>query len=154
MKAITVFMEQDHDRLDDLLGKFRATKRSEFSTAKQAFAEFVRGLQRHIIWEEEMLFPVFEAHTGAREYGPTAVMRLEHRRIKAALDQIHDRIAQGAIETDEFEKRLIETLAAHNQKEETVLYPWIDNLLSEQDAKDLLARMMELPAERYQQCCG
>lgn len=154
MKIITVFMEQDHDRLDDLFRSFQSMKRSEFDTAKQAFAEFVRGLQRHIIWEEEMLFPVFEAHTGVRESGPTAVMRLEHRRIKAALDKIHDQIARGVIETDEFEKVLVETLAAHNQKEETILYPWIDDLLSEQEAKDLLARMMDLPEERYRECCG
>ncbi|MEK6617745.1 MAG: hemerythrin domain-containing protein [Nitrospirota bacterium] len=154
MNAITNFMGQDHDRLEGLVTEFQATKGSDLGKAKHFFSEFKRGLQRHIVWEEEILFPLFEHRTGMEDRGPTAVMRTEHRQIKDFLEQIHDRIAKGETNTDEFERGLLTVLSAHNQKEETILYPWIDQSLSEQEAKETLARMREVPEEQYHHCCG
>ena len=148
MNAITNFMGQDHDRLEGLVTEFQATKGSDLGKAKHFFSEFKRGLQRHIVWEEEILFPLFEHRTGMEDRGPTAVMRTEHRQIKDFLEQIHDRIAKGETNTDEFERGLLTVLSAHNQKEETILYPWIDQSLSEQEAKETLARMREVPEEQ------
>ncbi len=154
MNAITNFMGQDHDRLDGLVTEFQATKGSDFGKAKHFFSEFKRGLQWHIVWEEEILFPLFEHRTGMEDCGPTAVMRMEHRQIKDFLEQIHDRIAKGETNTDEFERGLLTVLFAHNKKEETILYPLIDQSLSEQEAKETLARMREVPEEQYHHCCG
>ncbi len=154
MNAITNFMGQDHDRLDGLVTEFQATKGSDLGKAKDFFSEFKRGLQRHIVWEEEILFPLFEHRTGMEDRGPTAVMRTEHRQIKDFLEQIHDRIAKGETNTDEFERGLLAVLSAHNKKEETILYPWIDQSLSDQEAEETLARMREVPEEQYHHCCG
>ena len=41
---------------------------NEFSK-KEAFKEFKLGLQRHIVWEEELLFPIWEEKTGMVEDG-------------------------------------------------------------------------------------
>lgn len=154
MKAITDFMGQDHDRLDGLFREFQAMKGSDVGKAKHFFSEFKQGLQRHIVWEEEILFPLFEHRTGMEDRGPTAVMRMEHRQIKGFLEQIHDRIAKGEMNTDEFERGLLDVLVAHNRKEETILYPWIDQSLSAQEAEETLAKMREVPEERYHHCCG
>jgi len=154
MNAITNFMGQDHDRLERLFGEFHAMKGSDLGKAKHFFSEFKRGLQRHIVWEEEILFPLFEHRTGMEDRGPTAVMRTEHRQIKDFLEQIHDRIAKGETNTDEFERGLLTVLSAHNKKEETILYPWIDQSMSEQEAEETLARMREVPEEQYHHCCG
>ena len=56
--TITAFFEQDHDRLDELFKTFQELKRSDFSKAQEAFKEFKVGLQRHIVWEEDLLFPL------------------------------------------------------------------------------------------------
>ena len=50
---------------------------------KECFEKFKFGLHRHIAWEEEILFPLFEEKTGMTDGGPTFVMREEHRQIKA-----------------------------------------------------------------------
>ena len=63
--------EQDHDRLDELFKTFQQLKRSDFPKAKEAFKEFKFGLQRHIVWEEDLLFPLWEKKTGMSEGGPT-----------------------------------------------------------------------------------
>jgi len=153
MKLITDFMGLDHDRLDGLFKEFQSVKIGDRAKATQAFSEFKRGLQRHIIWEEEFLFPRFEEQTGISEGGPTVVMRLEHRRIKELLDGIHDRVAAGNVDTDEYEHELKDVLMVHNTKEEAVLYPAIDQCVSEQEAAELIAAMKALPAERYAHCC-
>jgi regulator of cell morphogenesis and NO signaling len=153
MKPIMDFMEQDHDRLDGLFKDFQSAKARDFAQAKGIFSEFKRGLQRHIVWEEEILFPQFESRTGAGDCGPTTVMRLEHRRIKELLDGIHDRVAAGEADTGEFEHELLDVLMVHNTKEEAVLYPAIDRCVSEKEAAELIQAMNALPPERYAHCC-
>lgn len=153
MKPITDFMEQDHGRLDGLFRDFQAAKTRDLAQAKQFFSEFKRSLQRHIVWEEEFLFPRFEKQTGMSAGGPTAVMRLEHRRIKELLDGIHDRVAAGMMDTGGYEHELADVLLVHNTKEEAVLYPAIDRCVSAKEAAELIAVMKALPAERYANCC-
>lgn len=144
----------DHDRLDRLLKTYREFKRVDFTRAKEAFKEFKVGLQRHILWEENVLFPLFEEKTGMRDRGPTLVMRAEHREIGKWLEALHDKVRAHDVDSDREEMALYETLLAHNQKEETVLYPGIDRLLSEGERAAAFQRMEELPREAYQTCCG
>lgn len=150
---ILEFMGKDHDRLDDLFKEFLRLKEEDLRRARPLFHEFKTGLQRHIVWEEEILFPIFEERTGMRESGPTAVMRQEHRQIKDFLERIHNTLLKADTQTDPLQKGLLEVLSAHNQKEEDILYPWIDHALSEVEIKEALDRMERLPPEKYNQCC-
>jgi hemerythrin superfamily protein len=154
IKPITDFMERDHNRLDGLFKEFQSAKSRDFAKAQQCFSEFKRGLQRHIVWEEEFLFPRFESRTGISEGGPTTVMRLEHLRLKELLEGIHDQVAAGKTDTGEYEHELLDVLLVHNTKEEAVLYPAIDRCLSEQEAGEIIETMKALPAERYASCCS
>lgn len=153
MRVITDFMAHDHSRLDGLFREFQAAKQSDLSHAKQCFREFTGGLHRHIVWEEEVLFPLFESQTGMQDHGPAAVMRAEHRQIHRVLDQIHERIAKGDTTSDALEEQLITVLAAHNKKEEAVLYPWFDRSLTEQDAEAIRAKMIGMSSEEFTRCC-
>jgi len=45
--------------------------------------------------------------------------------------------------------KLLEVLGSHNQKEENILYPAIDNLTNEQEKKQAIERMTELPSENF-----
>ena len=147
-------MAQDHDRLDGIFQEFRGTKAQDLKKAKSYFHDFKIGLQKHIVWEEEILFPIFEKKTGMYETGPTAVMRMEHRQIKEFLEKIHDQILKGETKPiDELEKGLIEVLTAHNLKEEDILYPWIDDSISETERNDVFTQMKNVPPEKYNQCC-
>jgi iron-sulfur cluster repair protein YtfE (RIC family) len=144
---------QDHDRLDRLLETYRRLKRIDFARAKGAFKEFKTGLQRHILWEEGILFPLFEEKTGLRDQGPTAVMRAEHREIGRCLEALHDKVRRQDVDSDPEEQGLMRALFAHNQKEENVLYPAIDRLSSADEKVAAFKRMEELPEEAYRTCC-
>ena len=105
-KTITEFYEQDHDRLDELFKIFQQLKRSDLAKAKEAFKEFKFGLQRHIVWEEDQLFPLWEEKTGMSEGGPTFVMRAEHRQIGQQLEAVHDKVAEQNPDSDQEEQAL------------------------------------------------
>lgn len=148
--TIAEFMGQDHDRLDEIFKQFQTIKRQDASKARSLFQEFLTGLLRHIVWEEEILFPAFETKAEmVKDHGPTGIMRNEHRQIKAFLEQIQTKVAEGDLSTDEAEHGLLQVLTAHNVKEEKILYPWIDNGVSADERTALINSMEHLPPERY-----
>jgi regulator of cell morphogenesis and NO signaling len=153
-KTISVFYEQDHDRLDELFKAFQKLKRSDVVKAKEAFKEFKFGLQRHIVWEEDVLFPLWEEKTGMSEGGPTFVMRAEHRQIGQQLEAIHGKVADQNPDSDQEEQMLLDLLGSHNMKEERVLYPAIDQLTSAEEREAVFRNMNDIPEERYKLCCG
>lgn len=152
---ITAYFQADHDRLDQLFQQFQKAKQRDLQAAKPFFRAFRSGLKRHIIWEEEILFPLFEAKSGmGRGMGPTAVMRREHELIQDLLEALHDKVRNGDARSEEQEKALLEVLGGHNTKEEHVLYPAIDQLASEEEAAEVFAAMEEVPEERWKCGCG
>ena len=153
-KTISEFYEQDHDRLDELFKTFQKLKRSDFAKAKEAFKAFKFGLQRHIVWEEDLLFPLWEKETGMSEGGPTFVMRAEHRQIGQQLEAIHGKVAEQNPDSDQEEQALVDLLGSHNMKEERVLYPAIDQVTSAEERETVFRNMNDIPEERYKLCCG
>jgi len=153
-ETISAFYEQDHDRLDELLKTFQKLKRADFAKAKEAFKESKFGLQRHIVWEEDVLFPLWEEKTGMSEGGPTSVMRAEHRQIGQQLEAIHGKVADQNPDSDQEEQALLDLLGSHNMKEERVLYPAIDQVTSAEERETVFQNMKNIPEERYKLCCG
>jgi iron-sulfur cluster repair protein YtfE (RIC family) len=153
-KKITAFYEQDHDRLDELFKTFQVLKRSDVAKAKEAFNAFKVGLQRHIVWEEDLLFPLWEEKTGMSDSGPTPVMRNEHRQIGKQLEAIHQKLERQDLDTDQEEQVLLDLLGSHNRKEERALYPAIDNVSSPSEQEAVFRNMETIPEHRYNACCG
>ena len=146
---ISVTFEQDHDRLDGLFESFQQQKRQDFAKAKKAFAEFKAGLQRHILWEEELLFPRWEENSGMAEGGPTQIMRSEHRLIRDCMEAIQSELERETPDRDGDEQRLLELLKPHNMKEERILYPSMDQVIREEERAAIYQAMKGIPEERY-----
>lgn len=153
MKTITDYYAKDHDRLDGIFKEFQSSKKKDIDTTRKLYHEFRVGLQRHIVWEEEILFPLFEEKTGMTGRGPTEVMRNEHAQIGSFLDAIRDRLLKGDTATDDLESGLLQVLKMHNDKEETILYPMIDRVTSEEEKERIFKQMESLPPEKYSVCC-
>jgi iron-sulfur cluster repair protein YtfE (RIC family) len=145
-KTIREFYEKDHGRLDELFKTFQQLKRSHPPKAKGVFEEFKFGLERHIVWEEDLLFPLWEKKTGRSEEGPTVVMRGEHRQIKRQLEAIHGNVLQHNCDSDQEEQALLDVLGSQNRKEERALYPAIDQVASPED-REAVFRNMKLSPE-------
>jgi regulator of cell morphogenesis and NO signaling len=153
-KTIREFFEEDHDRLDELFKTFQQLKRADFPNAEQAFKEFKVGLQRHIVWEEDLLFSLWEKKTGMSDSGPTPAMRNEHRQIGQQLEAIHSKVANRNMDSDQEEQALLNLLGSHNRKEERALYPAIDQVTSAEEREAVFLNMNNIPEERYRLGCG
>lgn len=153
-QLLTAYFEADHGRLESLFGQYQALKRSDSDAARRYFKAFLTGLKRHIVWEEDVLFPEFEFKSGVLEGGPTSVMREEHRQIAQVLEAMHEKVRRRDAETDIEARTLLDILGHHNQKEERVLYPSLDGLMSREDAARLFLNMEQIPTDRFAACCG
>jgi len=140
MQTINEHYTEDHERLDELFFQFKKLKSSDQARAKNNFAQFKSGLEQHMVWEEEILFPSFETKFG-HVGGPTEVMRWEHQEIRKYLDAISKKLAQGDWQTEAEELGLTSVLCPHNHKEESILYPMIDQVTQAEERKEIFARM-------------
>ena len=139
---------EDHRRLDTILAAAKhALRAGDVALAAARFADFRAGLERHIVAEEEILFPVFESHVGRAGCGPTQVMRLEHAELRALMAEVAAGLAGGgggdarAMPLAALTARIY----AHNGKEERILYPAIERAARETDAfEGLLERDLGL----------
>ena len=142
MTTILEFMSIDHDRLDNKIRMYSAEKLLNIKLAKNIFFFFKSELEQHIIWEEDILFPIFEKKTGIKNAGPTSVMRMEHIQIKNHTQEIKRKLhAKKIQDLCKEEVALFKMLESHNQKEENILYPEIDNLTSEQEKEQMIKQM-------------
>lgn len=146
------YFGRDHDEIDVILGYLRKDLRAGDShrTAARLFDEFNARLERHIRWEEEILFPAVEARQPFLADGPGRVMRLEHeeiRRLKAiAAKHLHEKTptADGIARAAESIEGMTAVLVGHNHKEESVYYPTADQVFAEEEAGEILARVRAL----------
>ena len=140
-RSVTQFYESDHDRLDGLFRSFQQLKGTVLEQAGSCFREFQEGLLRHMLWEEEILFPLFDRKAGPDAGGLTQAMKSEHAVIRTYLDRIRDQVQLRSGETDEAEGKLLEALSAHNVKEEQILYPAIDGAIDADELSHIFRSM-------------
>jgi iron-sulfur cluster repair protein YtfE (RIC family) len=131
--SINNFLTEDHDRLDGLLESFQEWRTKDSAKAKDFLTQFTVGLQRHLRWEESILFPLFEQKTG--QSGLTNTLRGEHEEIREWLAALNRKVEQNDADCDHDEKMLVEELGGHNAREEYALYPELDKLLTEEEQK-------------------
>ena len=143
-RSVTDALEWDHDRLDELEREaFAARAAGDLALATRLFHDFAHGLRRHIGFEEKLVFPAFESRAGALmgESGPTFVMRLEHREIEQRLHDMECRFTEPADPLAGARTAFHELMHEHNVKEERILYPATDQLLSEPERDELVAQI-------------
>lgn len=146
MQLISDYMNKDHRHCDAAFARAedRATARDWTGLARDG-GMFLREIEHHIGLEEDLLFPAFEEKTGMAS-GPTETMRMEHEQMRGMFAQM-----RAAIEAKDAEQylgvaqTLLILLQQHNMKEESMMYPMLDQALGE-DAHGLLTQLESLAA--------
>jgi iron-sulfur cluster repair protein YtfE (RIC family) len=141
LQPITTFFETDHRRLDELFAQYRRDIQVDRVVARQSFKRYRSFLERHIFWEEKMMFPLFEEKMGFSGTGPTEVMRKEHALIEKYLSEIAQKLEEPDGSTVDEEQRLSNIMSLHNRKEEGILYPAIDRALTAVEWQEILAKI-------------
>jgi iron-sulfur cluster repair protein YtfE (RIC family) len=131
MLSVNDYMTNDHREVDSIFERAEeAAKAQDYAALDREASEFLRRIAVHIEIEERLLFPVFEERTGMSEAGPSVTMREEHRLLGEMFSQM--RQAVDARDAGAYRKAagaMMELLLQHNQKEEMMMYPMLDDAL-------------------------
>lgn len=144
MQKIATYLDQDHRRCDDQYAMAESDViLRHWDAARSHFGRFLQMFGLHLEKEERVLFPRLD-HALGNGYGPTVVMRAEHRQMRALLADMHSAIAREDHEGffDHADTLRI-LMRQHNLKEEGILYPQADHVLASQ-ADEVLASMETL----------
>ncbi len=131
MQTICEYLAYDHHRCDDLFLEVEAClgKRDWFG-AKIAFGNFHESLLGHLDSEESIVFPVLETivfNAGV----PIAMLRLEHERMRGIVARLADALERHDPSDFVLHAETLTLLAQqHGVKEEEMLYPMLDRILS------------------------
>ena len=127
-KTVASFYSHDHDQLDEYMKRFQGLKRTDYSEAKENFKKFKFGLQKHIAWEEEILFPVLE-RCGMDEHPDN--LKEEHKRFRSILSDTMEILKGPASGKEElvtkkmieFKDKFIPDISNHMFRETYIFYP-------------------------------
>ena len=130
MDTLGNYLTEDHARCDLLLRRTHlAVGTANWPEARREAAAFQYALERHLLIEERIVFPVFELALG-HAASPTDAMRAEHSRIRAVTQRLADAVdARSAQDFVKHAEALLLTMHLHSEKEEGVLYPMIERVL-------------------------
>jgi hemerythrin-like domain-containing protein len=132
MDTISRYLTTDHKRCDDaLIEAENFVNENRWDHAETCLQQFCKSLEHNFAMEEEILFLAFEKAIGSSE-GPTSVMRNEHQHIRGILTMLQNALKRhdsnaflGHADT------LNIMMQQHNLKEESILYPMADRILSD-----------------------
>ncbi len=148
MTAIAEFLANEHRCCDESFAATEdAAQTGDLAGCRARFQQFQAAMEQHFQKEEVILFPAFEEASG-NAMGPTRVMRLEHQQIWETLAEMNNALAGGDLE--EFlgqTETLLILMQQHNIKEEQILYPMCDRVLSG-TAEAVIQAMENIPAGR------
>lgn len=138
--ALSAILEREHHDIDGGLEAFLASAAGpapDLATLSLALS----ALRRHIYLEEQFVFPPLRA---GGLFAAVLVMLREHGEIWGLVDKLDagaDVDPSAAVVRETCEE-LIDLLEAHNEKEEPIIYPQADLLLTA-DAQQRLREFLE-----------
>ncbi|MDE2489918.1 MAG: hemerythrin domain-containing protein [Elusimicrobia bacterium] len=127
--------EEDHGQLHALLGRIDWARPEE---ARAAFEAFALRLDRHIAWEEEVLFPVSLRALPGLDRRAVAALEEEHLRLRARLARTREALRAGDPAAGALGRELAAALAVHGAEEERTLYPACDARLPPAEQRRVL----------------
>lgn len=124
------------------------TMEADFTKLRLAVVEFLGELGPHSDREEGVLFEMMAGYIG-RDMGPIAVMEYEHDQAKRFIGTFLDNTKNGTegftkeemVENAALIKNANYTLVSHFAKEESILFPMAENMLSAEEKQELAERI-------------
>ena len=140
--SILSLMIKDHSKLDDLIKKLDETSKQDFDSMKEAFTKFEWELEKHIFTEEKTIFTSYNPEDVAEGYKMLPELTKQHNYIVNKLNNWREDIHKKRVLNDVYSFK--EFLDNHRQFEEEKVYPKLDESLSGNDKKHIVAKINEM----------
>jgi regulator of cell morphogenesis and NO signaling len=143
--------------LEQLEGMYELTQKvdqeldieTNFTELITKVKEFKAALDPHSEREEGILFPMMGAYIGTTS-GPIAVMEYEHDQAKSNIGAFLAKV-EGELDSNEKKKKAAELiqnayfiLTEHFSKEENVLFPMAERMLTDEEKEELFRKIQEI----------
>jgi len=137
-ETLSVALEREHREIDAGIEEFVASRSNGDDANPAPLVRAMDALRRHIYLEEEFLFPPLR---DAGMIPPIMVMLREHGELWETMDVLQSALdgASGDGEVGDTCTELLAQLASHNSKEEPIIYPQADKVLTGEAADQLRA---------------
>jgi iron-sulfur cluster repair protein YtfE (RIC family) len=145
MNGVLKLMNDDHQKLEKLFVKLHSAIETRDPKAAILFKEFKQILQKHFVWEEKTLFPLFEKRTGLSGVDTIFILRNEHHQINKMFILKID-----VLISDQRYKEILplltglgEMLTMHRKMETDIFYPWFDESLEQDEKNHVIEKLKE-----------
>jgi iron-sulfur cluster repair protein YtfE (RIC family) len=151
MKSFSELLEL-HREIDEVFFAHQCSLlHFEFGAALSLLERYESALLRHMQDEEDLLLPLYAGRAAAIKAGAPQIFLDDHAKMRAFVDLFKEQTAKLAanarpesvllmlLDREAFYKRLC---SHHDKREREILYPALDELTSEAEKIELLARVM------------
>ncbi len=125
--------DEQHKGINRLFKEYQDLKVKDANKAKELFEKFASNLQRHMLWEERILFPILLQEGCDNTSHAVEVIKVEHRKILQLLKKLYLKVSQKE-ESSREEEELISALIKHEEFEDDVLHPVVDRSSKKKEA--------------------
>ena len=140
--SILALMVRDHCKLENLIGDLEEKNKGDFDGMKKAFTKFEWELEKHIFTEEKAIFTDYRPDDVSQGYKMLPELTKQHNYIVNTLNNWRENVRKKKMLTDVYS--LKEFLIKHRQYEEESVYPKLEEALSEDDKRHIIAKINEM----------
>jgi len=140
--SILALMVRDHCKLEKLIDDLEEKNKGDFEEMKKAFTKFEWELEKHIFTEEKAIFTDYSPDDVSQGYKMLPELTKQHNYIVNTLNNWRNDVRKKKMLTDVYS--LKEFLLKHRNFEEEKVYPKLEEALSEDDKRHIVAKINEL----------
>ena len=140
--------EEQHRSINRLFKEYQDQKNIDTQKAKKLFNKFASDLQRHMLWEERILFPILAKEGHGNYSHAVEVIKNEHKKILQLLKDLYLKISTDK-ESQTEEENLINALIKHEEFEDDILHPAVNRSSDKKKAFEAINNISEEEFEKY-----
>jgi len=135
-------MIKDHCKIEELINKLDETTKEDFDSMKKAFQKFEWELEKHIFTEEKAIFTNYSPPDVSEGYKMLPELTNQHNYIVNKLNNWRKDIKNKKMLTDVYSFK--EFIVNHRKFEEEKVYPKLNEFLSEEEKRHIIAKINEI----------
>lgn len=139
MQTLLAIMEKDHERINQMLLEFDKAPKEKNETS-MLFSEFKWNLEKHLFTEERVIFAMLREIEGLEMEDMFNLLE-EHKQIIELAKKEEESIKLGSHSDI---SPLLMLLKKHVSFEDDVFYPKLDELLNENQKKEIIKRIKSI----------
>ena len=140
--SITKLMIKDHYKIEELINKLEEKTKEDFESMAKAFNKFEWELEKHIFTEEKAIFTSYNPEDVIEGYKMLPELTKQHNFIINTLNNWRDDIRKKRTLSDVYSFK--EFVMRHKDFEEEKVYPQLDEGLSEEQKRHIIAKINEI----------